>query len=266
MPLRTIIQIDHGRCDGCGVCVPDCPEGAIQIIDGKAHLISDIFCDGLGACIGTCPRGAIATIEREGQEYDEKRTMENIVKGGPKVIQAHLEHLKTHGQDRYYDMAVEVLVEKGISVPAIEDLPCGCPGEMARTIEPEGAGGGPERSSELRQWPVQIHLLHPKAPFLDNSHLLVLADCVAAANPNLHSQLVHGRTVAMGCPKLDDAQAYIEKLTAILSQNRIKSVTVATMEVPCCSGMVRIVKEAIARSGKEVPLITETVSIEGRLM
>ncbi len=271
MVLRQIINIDHDKCNGCGICVPDCPEGALQIIDGKAHLISDIFCDGLGACIGTCPEGAISTIEREGQEYSEKLTMENIIKGGPNVIKAHLKHLKDHGQTKYYNEAAEVLNEKGIEVPEIEeDLPCGCPGTEMKRLEIEetddGSIGGGFRTTELRQWPVQIHLLHPKAPFFDNSHLLLLADCVAAANPNLHSQLIHGKTVAMGCPKLDDAGAYIEKLSEILKQNRIKSLTVAIMEVPCCGGMIRIAEEAIKLSGKEVPLIKEMVSLKGELM
>lgn len=272
MVLRTVIDIDHEKCTGCGLCVPDCPEGALQIIDCKAHLISDIFCDGLGACIGTCPEGAIGTIEREGEEYSERLTMENIVKGGANVIKAHLRHLKNHGQTRYYDEAVEVLKEKGIEVPDIEeDLPCGCPGTIAKVMEPDDI---PDQSStsgtviptELRQWPVQIHLLHPKAPFFDNSHLLLLADCVAAANPNLHSQLIHGKSVAMGCPKLDDAGAHIEKLTEIIKQNRIRSITVAIMEVPCCGGMIKIAEEAIKRSGKEVPLIKEKVSLTGKIM
>jgi hypothetical protein len=134
-------------------------------------------------------------------------------------------------------------------------------------MEPkEGEASASSYSSALRQWPVQIHLLHPKAPFFDNSHLLILADCVAAANPNLHSQLIHGKTVAMGCPKLDDSQAYVEKLSEIIKQNRIKSVTVATMEVPCCGGMVWIAEEAIKMSGKNLPLIKEMVSLRGELM
>jgi Pyruvate/2-oxoacid:ferredoxin oxidoreductase delta subunit len=268
MAARQIIEIDDEKCNGCGRCVPDCPEGAIQIIDGKARLISDIFCDGLGACIGNCPQGAITTIEREAKEYDERMTMDNILKGGQNVIKAHLKHLKDHGQENYLSIALAVLKEKGIPVPEFEDpLPCGCPGTMARVIE-VGEDEKPvgENRSSLRQWPVQIHLLHPKAPFFENSHLLLLADCVAVANPNLHSQLVHGRTVAMGCPKLDDSGAYVEKLTQILKQNRIKSVTVAVMEVPCCSGMVRIAKEAISQSGKDIPLIQETISIKGELM
>ena len=270
MVHRKIIHIDHELCNGCGECVPDCPEGAIQIIDGKAHLISDIFCDGLGACLGTCPEGAISTIVREAEEYDEKRTMENIVKGGPNVIRAHLKHLRDHAQCAYFEQAVEFLNEKGIEIPEIEEetLPCGCPGTEMRVIDVKGEGGSQqgEAKSALRQWPLQIHLLHPKAPFLDNSHLLLLSDCVAVANPNVHSQLIHGRSVAMGCPKLDDSGAYINKLTEIMKHNRIKSVTVAVMEVPCCSGMVRIAKEAISRSGKEIPLIVETISVEGELL
>jgi Pyruvate/2-oxoacid:ferredoxin oxidoreductase delta subunit len=271
MVLRKVIQIDRERCTGCGLCIPDCPEGALQIIDGKAHLISDIFCDGLGACIGTCPEGAISTVEREGEEYSERLTMKNIINGGPNVIKAHLKHLKSHGQTDYYNEAIQVLDESGIDIPDLEEeLPCGCPGTEVKELifEDNEADKSDHQNitSELRQWPVQIHLLHPKAPFFENSHLLLLADCVAAANPNLHKQLIHGKTVAMGCPKLDDSNAYVNKLSEILEQNRIKSVTVAVMEVPCCGGMVRIAEEAIRLSGKEIPLIKEMVSLKGKLM
>ncbi len=189
---RQIIEIDAEKCNGCGACVPDCPEGAIQVIDGKARLISDIFCDGLGACIGTCPQGAISTMEREAEAYDERRTMENIIKGGSNVVKAHLMHLKNHGQTKYLSIAIDVLREKGIAIPDLEEkLPCGCPGEMARIIDPmddeedENLKGGSSgtASSQLRQWPVQIHLLNPRAPFFENAHLLLLSDCVAVANP-----------------------------------------------------------------------------------
>lgn len=269
MAMRKIIKIDEEKCTGCGECVPDCPEGALQIIDGKARLISDIFCDGLGACIGTCPEGAISTEEREAGEYSEALTMENIIRGGSNVIKAHLKHLRDHGQERYLAEAVSILEARGIdaSLPDLERLACGCPGTMEQTLEPACDSCAPagEMPSALRQWPIQIHLLNPDAAFFDNSHLLLLADCVAAANPNLHSQLIHGKAVAMGCPKLDDADAYVEKLTAILKRNRIKSVTVATMEVPCCGGMVRIAEEAIKRSGKSVPLVKEMVSLQGKM-
>jgi NAD-dependent dihydropyrimidine dehydrogenase PreA subunit len=270
MAKRKIISIDEDRCNGCGKCVPDCPEGALQIIDGKARLISDIFCDGLGACIGTCPEGAISTIEREAQEYSEARTMENIVRAGPNTIRAHLKHLKDHGQERYHAEALRFLEERGIPTPQPEPerLACGCPGEMQRTLEPQDACDemGCRQSSELRQWPVQIHLLNPNAPFFDNSHLLILADCVAAANPNLHSELIRGKTVAMGCPKLDDADAYVEKLAAIIKANRIRSVTVAVMQVPCCGGMVRIAQEAVRLSGKDLKVEKVTLSLEGEVM
>jgi NAD-dependent dihydropyrimidine dehydrogenase PreA subunit len=272
MAKRQIINIDLDKCTGCGLCIPDCPEGALQIIDGKAHLISDIFCDGLGACIGTCPEGAISTIEREAEEYSERLTMENIIKAGPNVIKAHLKHLNDHAQTKYLAQAIEVLNEKGIQIPVYEENKeedCGCPGTRMKVMEPveeKTNSSTSDNSSALRQWPVQIHLLHPKAPFFENSHLLILADCVAAANPNLHSQLIIGKTVAMGCPKLDDTGAYIEKLSEIIKQNMIKSVTVATMEVPCCGGMIRVAEEAIKLSGKDVPFIKEMISLRGELM
>jgi NAD-dependent dihydropyrimidine dehydrogenase PreA subunit len=268
MVMRQIIEIDREKCTGCGLCVPDCPEGALQIIDGKAHLISDIFCDGLGACIGTCPEGAIRTIEREGEAYSERVTMENIVKGGPNVIKAHLKHLKDHGQKEYFNTAVNVLEEKGIAIPDLEEeSECGCPGQNSVKMEPVlNSSSDVERSTELRQWPVQIHLLHPRAPFFNDSDLLLIADCVAVADPNLHHRLIKGKTVAMGCPKLDDAGFYIEKLTEILKQNNIRSLTVATMEVPCCGGMIRIAEEALKRSGKDIPFKKELVSLRGEPM
>lgn len=267
MVMRQIIHIDHDKCDGCGLCIPDCPEGALQLIDGKAHLISDIFCDGLGACIGNCPRDAISTVEREAEEYDERLTMENIIKAGPNVIKAHLKHLKDHVQTEYFNTAVEVLKERNLEVPDLgSEEDCGCPGTQMQDISPAGSSQPRgDNVSELRQWPVQITLMHPKAPFLDNSHVVVIADCVAVADPNLHRDLIHGKTVLMGCPKLDDAEYYIDKLAEIFRSNRIKSITVARMTVPCCGGMVTIVEEAVRRSEKEIPIINEIVSLEGEI-
>jgi len=278
MVKRTIIEIDENKCNGCGLCIPNCHEGALQIVDGKARLISDLFCDGLGACIGHCPQGAITTVEREAEPYDERKVMEeNIIPKGENTIKAHLNHLKDHNQTKLLDEAFEVLDEKGInisegksSLPKEENkmsdnLPCGCPGTAMREINPEESTNNVEQTSALRQWPVQLNLLPVSAPFFDNSHLLVAADCVPFANPNFHSKLLHGKSVVIGCPKLDDISAYEEKLTAIFKENNIKSVTVAIMEVPCCGGMLNAVENAVEASGKKIPVITETIGVNGSI-
>jgi NAD-dependent dihydropyrimidine dehydrogenase PreA subunit len=209
---RKIISIDGNKCTGCGQCIPDCPEGAIQIIDGKARLISDLFCDGLGACIGTCPEGAISVIEREAVPYDEKKVMENIVRQGPSVIKAHLEHLADHGQTGLYNEAVEYLKEHKIDVPGnvhAAGLPhhAACPGSMARSI-PRASSATSLRSSEkaeseLRQWPVQLKLLNSAAPYFDNADLLISADCVPFACAGFHAELLRGKILIIFCPKLD---------------------------------------------------------------
>jgi ferredoxin len=265
---RKIIEINEDKCTGCSECIPNCHEGALQIIDGKARLISDLFCDGLGNCIGHCPTGAMKIVEREADDYDERRVMEeNIVPAGENTIKAHINHLKDHNAMKFYEEAVDYLKEKGIKIELeeakMEDkLPCGCPGSAMREVKPKEKNDV-EQSSELRQWPVQIDLLPPHAPFFDNSHLLIAADCVGFANPNFHSQLLHGKSLAVGCPKLDDIQNYQEKFTEIFKQNNIKSVTVAIMEVPCCSGMFNAVEAAVKASGKAIPIIKEVIGIDG---
>jgi len=276
MAKRKIITIDEELCTGCGECVPNCPEGALQIIDGKARLVSDLFCDGLGACVGRCPTGAMKVEERHAEPYDERRVMVNIVEQGPNTIAAHLKHLRDHGADDYYHEAVAYLEEHGIPVPegsAAAPLPCGCPGTNVRDLTPskeddsccdeEPCG---EAVSRLRNWPVQINLVPPMAPFLKNAELLIASDCVPFAYPDFHEELLKGRVLLIGCPKLDDAEAYVDKLAAIFGANDVRSVTVARMEVPCCSGMVRIVKEAISRSGKVVPFAEVTLGIEGGVL
>ncbi|MFC1576635.1 ATP-binding protein [Candidatus Omnitrophota bacterium] len=276
MAKRKIIKIDEKKCNGCGLCIPNCPEGALQIIDKKARLISDLFCDGLGACIGHCPEGAIATEDREAEPYSEKKVMENIVKQGKNVIKAHLEHLKDHGETKFLNEALDVLKEKGIENPLPEEssekkLPCGCPGTKVMDFtQKEGtkknakpALGG---ASELRQWPVQIKLVPPFAPYLNDADLLIAADCVAFAYADFHGDLLRGKVLLVGCPKLDDAAFYKEKITQILKNNNIKSVTAAHMEVPCCFGLINIVKEALAASGKSIPLEDVTISIKGERM
>jgi ferredoxin len=273
MAKRDIIEVDEDKCTGCGDCVPNCHEGALQIIDGKARLISDLFCDGLGACIGHCPTGAMKIVEREAEDYDERRVMEeNIVPKGENTIRAHVNHLKDHGATKFYDEAIAYLDEKGIKVDLEEKkmgekLACGCPGTAMKEIN-SGCGsesGSSDNTSALRQWPVQLSLLPPHASFFDNSHLLVAADCVGFANPNFHSELLHGKSIVIGCPKLDNLAEYTQKLTEIFKQNNVKSVTVAIMEVPCCFGMYAAVEEAVKASGKNVPIIKEVVGVDGAI-
>jgi len=296
MKKRKIIRIDEERCSGCGQCIPECPEGALQVIDGKARLVSDLFCDGLGACVGHCPEGAMTVEERPAEPYDESRVMENIVKAGPNTIAAHLAHLKAHGASAYYDQALVYLRKHGIPVPGDRPpetdsrrLPCGCPGSEVRSLDPappaSPAGSSPglrppsprvERGgvrtstsrplSALRNWPIQLALVPVTAPYLKNADLLIAADCVCAAHPGFHSELLAGRVLIIACPKLDDAEHYLEKLTEMFRQNRPKSVLVAHMTVPCCHGLTRLVRQAIADSGATVPLAEVTIGPDGRLI
>ena len=277
---RKIISIDDNKCTGCGECIPDCPEGAIQLIDGKARLISDLFCDGLGACIGTCPQGAISVIEREAEAYDEKTVMENIVRQGAPVIKAHLEHLAGHGQTKLYDEAIEYLQEHKIAIPGNNGPMCHehaghspfatCPGSAARSIP--GNTSAPDRQpsenieSELRQWPVQLKLLNPAAQYFDNADLLISADCVPFAYAGFHAELLRGRIVIIFCPKLDsDLDEYVMKLAEIFSTHSIKSIMIAHMEVPCCGGVRHVVDKALERSARKIPVIEKTITIQGDL-
>ncbi|TET74831.1 MAG: 4Fe-4S dicluster domain-containing protein [Candidatus Aminicenantes bacterium] len=270
---RQIIEIDEEKCTGCGLCVPDCPEGALQIIDGKARLISDLFCDGLGACIGNCPEGAISTVEREAEPYDEAKVMENIIKAGPNTIKAHLLHLKDHNQEEYYEQANKILKEKGIPLPDIEMiLPCfvaGCPGAASQTIEhSEHHFGKPVRlKSELRQWPIQLHLLNPNAPYLENADLLISADCAPFAYANFHQRFMKDKIVITLCPKLDKGiDLYIEKLTQIFKTKNIKSVTITRIEVPCCGGIESIVQKALETADKRMMVKVNIISIKGDII
>jgi NAD-dependent dihydropyrimidine dehydrogenase PreA subunit len=302
---RKIISIDETKCTGCGQCIPDCPEGALQLIEGKARLVSDLFCDGLGACIGTCPEGAISVIEREAVPYDEMTVMSTIVKQGAPVIRAHLEHLAGHGQTGLYNQAIEYLIENDIAIPdhaapGQPDAPppsCGghpvagrtgegacrpgphdphplasCPGSAARSIPRGGRGGMPRQpaggttGSELRQWPVQLALLNPAAPYFDNACLLISADCVPFAYPGFHAEFLRDRILIIFCPKLDaDIEGYITKLAAIFTQHTIRSITLLHMEVPCCGGVRYVVDKALAKAGVTIPVDEKTVTIEGSL-
>lgn len=268
MSKRKVIKINEDKCDGCANCIPNCPEGAIQIIDKKARLISDLFCDGLGACIGYCPKGAITIEEREAEEYDERKVMANIVKQGKNVIAVHLKHLKEHNQEEYLKEAMDYLKEKEIEVSTSHGHPSkegvelisnfsGCPGSKVMDFRKD------ESHSELKTWPVQLMLVPPYAPFLNNVDLLIAADCVPFAYAGFHKDLLKGKTLLVGCPKLDDIRIYKEKLEQILKNNVIKSITYAHMEVPCCFGLVNIIKEAIGASGKAVPFKEIVIGIKG---
>ena len=227
--LRKIVRIDEEKCNGCGACAEACHEGAIEMIDGKAHLVREDYCDGLGDCLPACPVGAISFEVRQAPAYDEAA----VLAAGRKK-----------------------------QAP----LPCGCPGSAARTIRREGETGAPAAvcDSALSQWPVQIRLLAANAPCLANAHLLVAADCTAYAYGNFHAEFIRDRVTLIGCPKLDDTD-YAEKLTAILQANDIRSVTVVRMEVPCCGGIEQAVRRALATCGRNIPLQVVVVSTDGRL-
>ncbi|MFO7752773.1 MAG: 4Fe-4S binding protein [Desulfobacteraceae bacterium] len=241
--LRKIIEIDKELCDGCGNCVPSCAEGAIQIINGKAEVIDDKFCDGLGACLGDCPQGALKLVEREVEEFDEE------------AVEEHLENLNKQ-KERNND-------EKSLA--------CGCPSTKLETFtnnaacscanKPEALESG--QQSALGHWPVQIRLVPPDAPFLKGSDLLVAADCVPFAYPNFHSDFLKGKTVMVGCPKFDDAESYINKFTEIFQTAGLRSVTVAIMEVPCCSGLPAIIDKAMKRAGMNIPVNEAVISARG---
>ncbi|MCK4717518.1 MAG: 4Fe-4S binding protein [Thermoplasmata archaeon] len=272
MVLRKIIKIDEEKCDGCGQCIPNCPEGALQMIDGKARLISDLFCDGLGECIGHCPRDAINVEERESEAYDERRVMGNIVKHGSNTIKAHLEHLLGHGEKELYVEAVAYLEEREMDVPEGNEKHAECEHDSCPGSQPislagkEVKGSQDKRPSCLRQWPVQIMLVSQNAPHLDGANILLTADCVPFAYADFHNDFIKDHTVLVGCPKLDDAQFYEEKITAMFRDNDIRSVTCVRMEVPCCSGLVRLAKSAISASGKAIPFVEVVIGINGDIV
>lgn len=273
MSKRKIINIDEKKCNGCGLCIPNCPEGALQIIDGKARLISDLFCDGLGACIGHCPQGAITIEEREAGKYDEKKAMENIVKQGKDTIIAHLDHLKKHNEFGYLKEAMDYLVTKGIKMrpsdlAGAQNSTCICPGskvvDSGKEEAPKDNKAGADRNvSQLETWPVQLKLVPAFAPFLNGADILIAADCVPFAYADFHGDLLKGKILLVGCPKLDDVQYYREKISQIIKNNDIKSITYAHMEVPCCFGILPVIREAIQLSGKDIPFHDVNISIKG---
>lgn len=274
MAKRKIIKIDEEKCTGCGLCIPNCPEGALQIIDGRARLVSDLFCDGLGACIGHCPEGAITIEEREAQPYDEKKVMENIVKQGKNVIIAHLQHLKEHNQTEYLKEALDFLKDNKIEIPPLEifsseHVPSSCPGSKVmdfRNKETQGDTSG-KRPSELRQWPIQLHLVSPQAPYYGKSDVLLSADCVAYTIGDFHKDYLKGRALAIACPKLDQNQEiYLEKIKALIEEAKINTLTVMTIQVPCCYGLVALAEQAVQQAKRNVPIKSIVVSLQGKII
>jgi len=269
---RDMIQIDEEKCDGCGACIPNCPEGAIQIIDGKARLVGEALCDGLGACLGFCPRGAMTVERREAEEYDERKVMANILKQGMNVVTAHLKHLDDHGLTEYVDEAVAFLKEKDIEPPDYRTegvgagAASGCRGwkPPAREAARPKAGAVGSLASQLRQWPVQLKLVPPMAPYFKNADLLIAADCVPFAHGAFHSEFLRDKALIIFCPKLDEGiDAYVEKLAHIIEMNQIKSITIAHMEVPCCFGTDRVIEAAVKKSGRNVPVESKVISVQG---
>jgi Pyruvate/2-oxoacid:ferredoxin oxidoreductase delta subunit len=243
---RKIVEIDEARCDGCGQCAAACAEGAIQIKDGKARLISENYCDGLGACLGECPQDAIRIIEREADDFD------------PEAVEHHLKE------------------RERLAKEAALAMPCGCPSSHIKILQPQtnceasnkavdwtASGSSP---SALAHWPVQIRLVPPTAPFLKGAELLVAADCTPVAYPNFHRDFLKGKVVLIGCPKFDDVPQYVQKFAEIFTAAEVKSVTVLVMEVPCCSGLPTIIRKGMAAAGKQVPMEEVVIGARGNIL
>ncbi len=243
--MRKIVKIDEEKCNGCGLCVPDCAEGAIQVIDGKARLLAENLCDGLGNCLGTCPQDAITIEDRPADEFDEQ------------AVKVHLRQIDEKAPTGKDDKT--------------DKLPCGCPGTMMRKLanpseadQKAPAEGTTPRRSQLGQWPVQLTLLPVASDIWKDADVLIAADCVSYAMADFHERLLAGKTLAIACPKLDDTQPYVEKLASVFAQNNIKSITVARMEVPCC-GIDYIVQQAMEQAGVTIPIKVAIVSVTGEI-
>lgn len=293
---REIIKIDRDLCNGCGICVPNCHEGALQIIDEKAVLVSELMCDGLGACIGHCPQGAITIEHREAEAYDEIATIKEIVKNGKNTVIAHLTHLKDHNETDYLKQGVGFLKENVTSIDfdVNEVIKTVHNHSKEKTMKPEeltiqhhghhhqgGCPGSREISfagnqsnnnmvsgkSELRQWPVQMHLINPMAGYFQNADVVIAADCVAFSLGNFHQEYLKGKSLAIACPKLDSGlEIYLEKTKALIENAKVNTITVLIMEVPCCGGLSRIVSEAVASASRKVPVKQIVVGIQGEVL
>lgn len=287
--LREVVHIDESLCDGCGECVPACHEGALQIIDGKARLISDLLCDGLGACLGHCPQGAITIEEREAEPYDEVKVIQLIIPQGINTVIAHLKHLRDHNEIQFMKQAMQYMQANRESLPFnLDDIiremhkpkmgnmqhahGGGCPGSAERSIQkPQVPAFTPVQTtgglSELRQWPVQMHLINPASSMFTGSDMVLAADCAAFAMGDFHNRILKGKTLAIACPKLDQGQEnYLSKVMRLIDEAKINTLTVVIMEVPCCSGLLQMTRAAVAQSSRKIPLKMMKISVEGQVL
>ncbi len=279
--IREVVKIDRDLCTGCGECVPNCHEGALQIIDGKAVLISDLMCDGLGACIGHCPEGAIEIEKREAEPYNETKVIAQMVAKGRNTVKAHLQHLKDHNETGFLKEGVTYLKTNASSIAfdvneVIREVHnsgaqqhAGCPGSREVSFAPVAPVMASQVSgqSELMQWPVQMHLINPKASYFQSSDLLIAADCVAFTIGNFHSKHLKGKSLAIACPKLDSNQEiYLSKLVSLIDESKVNTITLMIMEVPCCGGLQRLVQLALDRASRKVPVKRQVVSIKGEIL
>ncbi len=240
--VRKIISIDESKCDGCGLCIPSCEEGALQIVDGKARLVKDIYCDGLGNCLGECPQDAIKMIEREAEPFDEK------------AVEEHLKCLETDQEEEPALQAAGCGAREIRDVNSNTEPKPGVPGDATGAVE-----------AELSHWPVQLHLVNPDSRFLKNQDLLIAADCVPFAYADFHRQFLAGRALVIGCPKLDDVDVYHDKLIEIFKRSNLSSITLVHMEVGCCFGLSRLVRSALQEAGADVPLKETVIGVDGSI-
>jgi ferredoxin len=287
MMVREVVKIDEDLCNGCGLCIPGCQEGALQVIDGKARLISDLMCDGLGACLGHCPQGAISIEKREAEPYNETKVMESMIMNGKNTVIAHLKHLKDHRETVFLKEGVRYLRENEhqltFSLAEVIDevhaysgchsgaCPGSAPAEIHRhaTEKPSSqiAYQLSSQPSELRQWPVQLHLVNPLAPHFKNADVLIAADCTAYAIGDFHQRYLKGKSLVIACPKLDsNPESYLDKITAMIDHSGINTITVMIMQVPCCGGLLHIVQQAAMAAQRKVPIKMMMVSLEGQLL
>ena len=286
--IREIVKIDEELCNGCGDCVPNCHEGALQIIDGKARLISELMCDGLGACLGHCPEGAITIETREAEEYDEIVVISQMIGAGKATVFAHLKHLQEHGETEFLNQALNYIKSNREAMPfeisevhellhgkKEENAPqtgsaCGCPGAASQSFDVEGikmATPAGEVPSQISQWPVQMHLINPAAAYFNGADLLVAADCAAFAYGNFHNDYIKDRKMVIACPKLDQGQdIYVQKLVRLIDESKVNTITTVIMEVPCCGGLSQTVKMAAQMASRKVPIKEVVISIRGEVL